>query len=72
MVNVYVEARPKERQEGDLVTDYVVEDRSDSVLGVFPTEAEAVSWARNQGHYPLAARMWKLNDKKDPNHWRSA
>ena len=33
MANVYIEARPKGRQEGGPITDYVVEDHADGVLG---------------------------------------
>jgi len=72
MTNVYVEARPKGRPEGDPVTDYVVEDNSDSVLAAFPNQSEAITWARAQGHAPLVARVRHLNDKKNPDHWRSA
>jgi len=72
MTNVYVEARPKGRPEGDPVTDYVVEDHSDSVLAAFPNQSEAITWARAQGHAPLVARVRHLNDKKNPDHWRSA
>ncbi len=37
MATVYVEARPKGRQEGADVTDYVVEDHADHPLGTFRT-----------------------------------
>ncbi len=72
MANVYVEARPKGRPEGSPITDYVVEDQSDHVLGTFKTQHEAVTWAKQQGHAPLVARVRYLNDKKKPDHWRSA
>jgi hypothetical protein len=35
MANVYVEARPKGRPEGDRIDDYVVENHADQVLGTF-------------------------------------
>lgn len=38
MANVYIEARPKGRPEGSAITDYVVEDHADSVLGTFKTQ----------------------------------
>ena len=72
MANVYVEARPKGRPEGSPITDYVVEDHADSVLGTFGTQGEAITRARLQGHNPLVARVRHLNDKKNPDHWRSA
>ena len=33
MANVYIEARPKGRAEGEPIDDYVVEDSADQVLG---------------------------------------
>jgi hypothetical protein len=72
MPNVYIEARPKGRQEGAHIDDYVVEDHADHVLGTFRTQGEAIEWARRQGHAPLVARVRHLNDKKIPDHWRSA
>jgi hypothetical protein len=72
MPNVYVEARPKGRQEGTPIDDYVVEDHADHVLGTFKTQGEAIKWAEGQGHSPLVARVRHLNDKKKPDHWRGA
>jgi hypothetical protein len=72
MANVYVEARPKGRSEGSRIDDYVVEDHADSVLTTFGTQRDAIDWARRQGHSPLVARVRHLNDKKKPDHWRSA
>jgi len=72
MATVYVEARPKGRAEGSPIDDYVVEDHADHVLGTFETQHEAVSWARKNGHAPHVARVRHLNDKKKPDHWRSA
>jgi hypothetical protein len=72
MANVYVEARPKGRPEGDRIDDYVVEDHADNVLGTFNTQRAAIDWAKGQGHHPLVARVRHLNDKKKPDHWRSA
>jgi len=72
MANVYVEARPKGRPEGSPITDYVVEDHADSVLGTFRTQREGIDWAKSKGHSPLIARVRHLNDKKRPDHWRAA
>ena len=72
MANVYIEARPKGRQEGSPITDYVVEDHADHPLGSFRTQHEAILWAKGAGHRPLVARVRHLNDKKIPDHWRAA
>jgi len=72
MANVYVEARPKGRPQGDPITDYVVEDHADHVLSTHPTQAQAILWARSNGHHPLVARVRHLNNKRIPDHWRSA
>lgn len=72
MANVYVEARPKGRAEGTHIDDYVVEDHADSVLATTRTQAEAIAWAKAGGHHPLVARVRHLNNKKNPDHWRSA
>jgi hypothetical protein len=72
MPNVFVEARPKGRQEGDPIEDYVVEDHADHVLMTFKTQHEAIAWAKSNGHAPLVARVRHLNNKKLPDHWRSA
>jgi hypothetical protein len=73
MPNVYVEARPKGRNEGEPVEDYVVEDHADHVVaGPFKTQREAIDWAMGKGHHPLVARVRHLNNKKNADHWRSA
>ena len=72
MANVYVEARPKGRQEGSPIEGYAVEDGADNVLKTFSTQKEAIDWARKAGHHPLVARVRHLNDKKKPDHWRAA
>jgi len=72
MPNVYIEARPKGRQEGSAIDDYVVEDHADHVLATFKTQREAIDWSRKHGHAPLVARVRHLNDKKAPDHWRAA
>jgi len=72
MPNVFVEARPKGRAEGDPITDYVVEDHADHVLATCKTQHEAIDWAKKNGHSPHVARVRHLNDKKKPDHWRAA
>ncbi len=71
MATVYVEARPKGRQEGTHIDDYVVEDHADHVLFTAKTQKEAIDWAKKQGHSPHVARVRHLNDKKNPDHWRA-
>jgi cellulose biosynthesis protein BcsQ len=70
--NVYIQARPKGRPEGSAIQDYVVETHADEVLGTFKTQKEAIDWAKANGHHSLVARVRHLNDKKNPDHWRSA
>ena len=72
MAVVFVEARPKGRPEGSPITDYVVEDHADHVLTTTKTQAEAIAWARTNGHRPHVARVRHLNDKNKPDHWREA
>lgn len=72
MANVYIEPRPKGRAAGDPITDYVIEDHADHELASFRTQHEAILWARGQGYTPLVARVRHLNDKRVPDHWRSA
>jgi hypothetical protein len=72
MANVYIEARPKGRQESSPIDGYVVEDHVDGVLGTFKMQKEAIDWATGKGHHPLVARVRHLNSKKNPDHWRSA
>jgi hypothetical protein len=67
---VYIEARPKGRQEGSAIKGYVVEEQGDRVLKTFKTQAEAIAWAKSEGHSSQVARVPHLNDKKIPDHWR--
>jgi hypothetical protein len=71
MPKVFIEPRPKGRSDNDPITDYVVEDESDHVLRVFPTQVEAIKWAREQGYMPLLVRVRLLNNKKVSHHWRA-
>jgi hypothetical protein len=70
--NVYIEARPKGRQEGSPVDDFVVEDHADHMLAAFKTQREAIEWARKNNHSSLVAREPHLNEKKVPDHWGAA
>jgi hypothetical protein len=72
MANVYIGARPKGAPEGSRIDEYVVEDHADSVLSTHRTQAEAIQWAKARGHHPLVARVRHLNNKRVPDHWRSA
>ena len=72
MANVYVEALPKGHREGSRIDGYVVEDHADHSLATFNTQKDAIEWATRNGHHPLVARVRHLNDKKNPDHWRSA
>jgi hypothetical protein len=69
--SVYIEARPKGRPEFDSITDFVVEDDADRVLGAFDTQMEAILWAKEAGHDALVTRARHLNDKNIPEHWRA-
>jgi len=71
MANVYVEARPKGRPEGDRIDDYVVETQGDHVLGTFSTQKAGIDWSKANGHTPHVARVRHMNDKKRPDHWRA-
>jgi hypothetical protein len=70
VATVYVEARPKGRQVGSPITDFVVEDHADHVLRTARTQDEAITWAKTR-HTPHVARVRHLNDKKRPDQWRS-
>jgi hypothetical protein len=72
MPNVYIDARPKGRTEGNPIEVYVVEDHADHVLSTHKTQQEAIDWAKQQGHSPLVARVRHLNDKNKPDQWRAA
>jgi probable addiction module antidote protein len=80
VANVYIEARPKGRREGEPIENYVVEDHADHILKTFKTQHEAIEWAKKEGHHPLVARVRHVNDKKvrhvndkkNADHWRAA
>ena len=64
MATVYIEARPKIRQKGSPIDDYVVKDRADHVLATFKTQREAIEWAKKNGHTAHVARVRHLNDER--------
>jgi hypothetical protein len=72
VANVYIEARPRGRREGEPIEGYVVEDHADHVLKTFKTQHEAIEWAKKEGHRPLVARVRHINDKENADHWRAA
>jgi len=57
MANIYVEARPKRRPDGDPTVDCVVEDHANHVLATFESLRKAIEWAKKNGHAPLVARV---------------
>jgi hypothetical protein len=67
----YIEARPKGRPEGSLISDYVVETAGDVALHISSTQHEAIAWAKRNGHTPHVARVRHLNNKRVPDHWRT-
>jgi hypothetical protein len=71
MGQVFIEARPKGRQEGTAIEGYVVEDHADHVVHSSKTQEEAIEWAKKNGQNPHVARVRHLNDKNKPDHWRA-
>jgi hypothetical protein len=71
MANVYVEARPKGLRDGEPIDDYVVEEHADQALATFRTQAEAIKWAKDNGHRPLVAFVRRLNNRNIPDQWRA-
>jgi hypothetical protein len=69
MANVYTEARPKGRQEGTSIENYVVEEQGDRVSR-HSRPRQAITWAKSQGYSLHVARVQHLNDKKIPDHGR--
>jgi hypothetical protein len=45
MTKVFIDPRPKGRQAGSRIDDYVVEEEGDRVLKTFKTQEEAIIWA---------------------------
>jgi hypothetical protein len=55
MAEVYIEARPKGRQEGTAIENYDVEEQGDRILKTFQTQKEAITWAKSEGYSPYAS-----------------
>ncbi|MCR2831541.1 DUF2188 domain-containing protein [Acidithiobacillus ferrooxidans] len=65
MSNAYIEPTSNDK--------YQIEFSDNTpTIGPFNTQREAIDKAKNIGHRPLVARVRHLNDKKIPDHWRSA
>lgn len=73
MANVYVEPRPKARDEDAPIDYYVLEYKNDERVtwDDYKTQAEAITAAKNLNHKPLVARV-RVTDKGKPDHWREA
>lgn len=70
MANVFIEPRPKARDEHAPIESYVVETEADQLLHTARTQEEAIKWARQHGHMPHVARVRHLSDKLNPDHFR--
>jgi hypothetical protein len=71
MAVVFIEPRPKGKEEGSPITDYVVEYQADRVLASFKTQHQAIDWAKRSGGTLHVARVRHLNDKNKPDHWQA-
>jgi hypothetical protein len=65
MANVYIEPRPKGRQQGSPIEGYVVEDHADSVPHTCKTKR---SPGRSKTATPLMSLVCGTSTKAD--HWR--
>ena len=72
MAVVYIEARPKARDEHAPIEHYVVETEHDHELARLSTQQGAIDWAKRNGHTAHVARVRHLSDKRNPDHWRIA
>lgn len=72
MATVYIEPRPKARDEHAPIEHYVVETEHDKDLAWFATQHEAIDWAKKNGHTTHVARVRHLSDKRNPDHWSKA
>jgi len=70
MSNAFIEPLPKSKDEQAAIALYVVDTGTAIMGGPFPTQAQAVDWARKRGHHPLVARARHLTNKNKPDHWR--
>jgi|HubBroStandDraft_2_1064218.scaffolds.fasta_scaffold521138_1 hypothetical protein len=72
MAVVYIEPRPKGREEHAPIEDYVVETEGGKVLETLKTQADAIKWAKDNGYTVHVARVRHLPNKGNPDHWRKA
>jgi hypothetical protein len=72
VANVYVEPRPKAREEHAPINHYVLYQNDQRVTwDDYKTQADAVADAKRLGHQPLVARV-RVTDKGKPDQWRHA
>lgn len=70
MATVFIEPRPKARDEHAPIENYVVETEGDQPLHEAPTQDDAITWAKKNGHTPHVARVRHLLNKGNPDHFR--
>jgi hypothetical protein len=70
MAIIYIEPRPKSREEHARIEYYVAETEGDKLLETFTTQEEAIAWGKQNGHTLHVARVRHLSDKRNPDHWR--
>ena|ERR1700761_1658620 len=66
MAVVYIEPRPKGREEHAPIEDYVVESEGGKVLETLKTQADAIKWAKDNGYTVHVARVRHLPNKANP------
>jgi len=65
MANVFIEPAP----DGHFIIEH---ENGSKHTQHYPTQQAAIDHAKSMGYHPLVARVRHLNDKKIPDHWRSA
>ncbi|MGH7025562.1 MAG: hypothetical protein ACREEB_18500 [Caulobacteraceae bacterium] len=70
MAIVYTEPRPYGR-DGERITHFTVETAGDVELHRTWTQADAIDWAKRNGHAPHVARVRHMNSKHHPDQWRA-
>jgi hypothetical protein len=72
MANVYIEPKPKGRDEHEAIDHYMAEYQHGAVhSGPYKTQEDAIKAVKASGHDPLVARV-RMTDKGEAGHWRSA
>lgn len=66
MAAVYVETRPKVRQEGSAITDYVVEDHADHVLHNSQTQHAAIDLAERGARGSIICQRLHSSENATP------